>query len=113
MSSDNTKIEEESTESKYDLYLRFDKYVVRRIDAYNIVVEEMRIVKTGDNAGAEYPVNVGYYKKLYSALDKILNLGIEKKSIKGLTDVVTALKDAEKVLYKELEDKYNRLDKKD
>lgn len=100
------------SEEEFKLYLRFGKYQVRRVDKYNIVVEELRVVKEGDNAGKEYPVNIGYYKRLYSALEKVLQLNIESKTIKSLTDVIKALKDAEATLYKELDSKYKDIEDK-
>lgn len=99
-------------EDEYKLYLRFGKYQVRRVDKYNIVVEELRVIKEGENAGKEYPVNVGYYKRLHSALEKVLQLNIETKTIKGLTDIITALKEAEATLYKELDSKYKDIEDK-
>lgn len=100
------------SEEEFKLHLRFGKYQVRRVDKYNIVVEELRAVKEGDNAGKEYPVNIGYYKRLYSALEKVLQLNIESKTIKSLTDVIKALKDAEATLYKELDSKYKDIEDK-
>lgn len=106
MSNSTEDIEELEDSS---LELRFGKYRVRRLDVYNIVVEEMRVTQSGENAGSEYPVNVGYYKRLYNALEKILHFNIEAKVIKGLPDVISALKEAETNLYKELETKYKNL----
>lgn len=100
------------SEEEFKLYLRFGKYQVRRVDKYNIVVEELRVVKEGENAGKEYPVNIGYYKRLYNALEKVLQLNIETKSIKSLTDVTKALKEAEATLYKELDSKYKDIEDK-
>lgn len=100
------------SEEEYKLYLRFGKYQVRRIDKYNIVVEELRVVKEGDNAGKEYPINIGYYKQLCTALNKILQLNIESKAIKSLTDVIKALKESEATLYKELDSKYKDIEDK-
>ena len=100
------------SEEEFKLYLRFGKYQVRRVDKYNIVVEELRVVKEGENAGKEYPVNIGYYKRLYNALEKVLQLIIETKSIKSLTDVTKALKEAEATLYKELDSKYKDIEDK-
>lgn len=99
-------------EEEYKLYLRFGKYQVRRVDKYNIVVEELRIVKEGENAGREYPINIGYYKRLYNALEKVLQLNIETKTIKSLTDITKALKDAEATLYKELDSTYKDIEEK-
>ena len=100
------------SEEEFKLHLRFGKYQVRRVDKYNIVVEELRVVKEGENAGKEYPVNIGYYKRLYNALEKVLQLSIETKSIKSLTDVTKALKEAEATLYKELDSKYKDIEDK-
>jgi len=106
MSSIEDVVVEELEDS---LELRFGKYRVRRLDAYNIVVEEMRITQTGENKGSEYPVNIGYYKRLYNALEKVLHFNLEAKAIKSLPDVISALKEAEKTLYKELETKYKNI----
>jgi len=106
MNSNTEDIEELENSS---LELRFGKYRVRRLDTYNIVVEEMRTTQSGENAGSEYPVNIGYYKRLYNALEKILHFNLESKIIKGLPDVISALKEAETNLYKELETKYKNI----
>lgn len=96
----------------FKLNLRFGKYQVRRIDKYNIVLEELRVIKEGDNAGNEYPVNIGYYKRLDSVLKRTLELNIESKFIKELKDVIQALKDAEALLYNELNSKYKNIEDK-
>lgn len=59
-----------------------------------------------------YPINIRYYKRLYNALEKILQLNIETKSIKSLTDITKALKEAEATLYKELDSKYKDIEDK-
>lgn len=99
-------------EDEYKLYLRFGKYQVRRLDKFNIVVEELRVTKEGENAGKEYPVNIGYYKRLHGALEKILQLNIESSAISNLKDTIKALKEAEARLYKELDNKYKDIEEK-
>lgn len=104
----DTKDEKDETteEEGYKLVVRLGKYGVRRIDSYNIVVEEFRTIAKGDNIGSEYSVTVGYYKTLGKALGKMLQLEIEKSSISSLKDVQSALTQAETNLYKALDTSY-------
>lgn len=106
-----SKDELESVED-YKLHLRFGKYQVRRIDKYNIVVEELRTIKEGENAGNEYPVNIGYFKRLHGALERVLQFSLESKVLKEIKDVTKALKEAELQLYKELDSKYKNIEDK-
>ena len=93
-------------EEEYRLRIRLGKYGVRRIDAYNIIVEEFKTTVKGDNVGAEYSITIGYYKQLSKALNKLLQLEIEKSSISSLKDVQSALTQAETNLYKALDTSY-------
>lgn len=98
-------------EENYELYLRFGKYVVRRLDVYNIIVAEIKVRQSGDNKGEEYEVTLGYYNKIYKALEKVLKLSSTQKDIKKLEDAVKAMKDAEKNLLKVLKEEYPKLSK--
>ena len=102
-----------STEEKeeYGLYLRIGKYVVRRLDVYNIIVAEVKKRTSGSNIGEEYEVTLGYYNKLYKALDKVLKLTSTQKDIKKLEDAIKAMKDAESNLLKVLKEEYPKLSK--
>ena len=93
-------------EEENQLSIRIGNYVIRRLDQYNITVDEIKVIASGENAGQEYPKNIGYYKKLYKAIDKLLDLQIEKKSIKDLKELAVALKDAESSLRKALDEEY-------
>lgn len=114
MSTDKVDRVDTETENQeeFKLHLRFGKYQVRRTDNFNIVVEEIKVTKEGANTGTEYFINIGYYKRLHSALEKVLQLSIEAKSIKSLADVVQSLKEAQELLYKELDSKYKAIEEK-
>lgn len=108
MSNTDTPISEE----EFKLNIRIGKYAVRRLDSYNIAVEEIRVTKEGKNVGAEYSNTIGYYKRLNEALEKVLRLITESKVQNQLSDIIGALKDAEVTLYKALDDKYKDIEEK-
>lgn len=111
----NTDLEDidnlDSTE-EFKLYLRFPKHIVRRLDKYNIVVEEIKVTTKGENIGAEYTTNIGYYKRLEHALEKVLRLSIENSKLTELKDVIEAIKLAKEELYTVLENKYKDIEDK-
>ena len=90
------------------LHIRVGNYLVRRIDNYNIVVEQVKKRKEGANIGQEYFVNIGYYQRLETAFDKVLRLGIDKKNITSIKDVIASLTEAKNDLAKAC----NELDKR-
>ena len=114
MSTDKVDSIDTETENQeeFKLHLRFGKYQVRRTDNFNIVVEEIKVTKEGANVGSEYFLNLGYYKRLQSALEKVLQLSLETKSLKSLTDVIESLKEAQELLYRELDSKYKDIEER-
>lgn len=103
-----------STDTEQDdefvLDLRIGNYQVKRTDIYNITVQEVKLRKDGDNVGTEYFTNIGYYKTLGKALEKVLRLTSEKGQITTITKAIEVFKEAENNLLRILQDEYPKFD---
>lgn len=81
-------------------------YVIRRLDSNNIIVEEVKVTKDGDNPGTVYRKTISYHNKVLGALEKVLRLKLDKKQIKSISSAITALDEVQAELKTLLEKNY-------
>lgn len=63
-------------------------------DARNIMLEEKKIVKAGENKGQENWENVGYYPNLQWAVNAIVRRGIQTTEVEGIQNIINCIKEA-------------------
>lgn len=69
-------------------------------DSMNYVLQERKISLDGKNKGEEYLINVGYYGKIYHALQAYKELQIRNSDVSTIEELITLIKDIDKNIEK-------------
>jgi hypothetical protein len=63
-------------------------------DAGNVILEEKKIVKAGENKGLENWENIGYYPNLQWAVNAVIRKGIQTTEVEGIQNIINCIKEA-------------------
>lgn len=65
-------------------------------DRYQYIIQERKVVKAGKTKGKEYWENIGYYKKLQTALECYIDMRVRTSDKNSLTELLAYSKEIKK-----------------
>lgn len=80
--------------------VRLEDYVMKRLDAYNIVIRKIKVRKDGKDKGKEFEDTDSstFHKTVGDAAKKLRDMLVERKDIKKLDDIIKAQKASDKTI---------------